>query len=83
MKNAKTLTVEGLTFTSRAEAARHYGLSPKLVTERMTKRGWTLEQALRLEPSPSRTYSKKVVIEGTEYLSMRQAAKELGVAHKL
>jgi hypothetical protein len=39
-----------------------------------------LEQALELEPSPSRTFAKKVVIDGTEYSSMRQAAKELGVA---
>ncbi|EHI9240803.1 LysR family transcriptional regulator [Vibrio vulnificus] len=80
MKNTKILTLEGRSFATRTEAARHYGLSPKLVTERMTKRGWTLEQALELEPSPSRTYSKKVVIDGTEYSSMRQAARELGVA---
>ncbi len=46
MKNAKTLTVEGLTFTSRIAAARHYGLNPKLVNERVTKFGWALEQAL-------------------------------------
>lgn len=80
MKNTKTLTVEGRSFATRTEAARHYGLNPKLVTERMTKRGWTIEQALELVPSPSRTYAKKVVIDDTEYSSMRQAAKELGVA---
>ncbi|MEZ9959857.1 hypothetical protein AB4389_19005 [Vibrio cyclitrophicus] len=80
MKNAKTLTVEGVEFTSRTAAARHYGLNPKLVTERMTKRGWMLEQALELEPRPKGDYRKKVVIGGTEYPSMRQAAKELGVA---
>lgn len=80
MKNTETLTVEGLTFATRTEVARHYGLNPKLVNERMTKRGWTLEQALELEPSPSRSYTKKVVIDGTEYSSMRQAARELGVA---
>lgn len=80
MKNTKILIVEGRSFATRTEAARHYGLTPKLVTERITKRGWTLEQALELEPSPSRTYAKKVVIDGTEYSSMRQAAKELGVA---
>ena len=80
MKNTKTLTVEGLTFTSRTAAARHYGLNPKLVNERITKFGWTLEQALELEPRPKGDYRKKVVIDGTEYSSMRQAAKELGVA---
>ncbi|WP_412515004.1 hypothetical protein [Vibrio cyclitrophicus] len=80
MKNTKTLTVEGLTFPSRTAAARHYGLNPKLVNERVTKFGWTLEQALELEARPKGDYRKKVVIDGTEYSSMRQAAKELGVA---
>ncbi len=80
MKNAKTLTVEGLTFTSRTAAARHYGLNPKLVNERVTKFGWTLDQALELEARPTTPYRKKVVIDGTEYSSMRQAARELGVA---
>ncbi|HCM1364769.1 TPA: hypothetical protein N2903_004072 [Vibrio parahaemolyticus] len=80
MKNTKTLTVEGLTFTSRTAAARHYGLNPKLVNERVTKFGWTLEQALELEARPKGDYRKKVVIDGIEYSSMRQAARELGVA---
>ncbi|MGO2319705.1 MAG: hypothetical protein ACTH6O_12150 [Vibrio toranzoniae] len=80
MKNTKTLTVEGVEFTSRTAAARHYGLNPKLVNERVTKFGWTLEQALELEPRPKGDYRKKVVIDGTEYSSIRQAAKELGVA---
>ncbi|EGR0636826.1 hypothetical protein E5T98_18300 [Vibrio vulnificus] len=80
MKNVENLLVNGVSFVSRSEAARHFGINPKLVTERMTKRGWTLEQALELEPRPRRTFAKKVVIDGTEYLSMRQAAKELGVA---
>lgn len=80
MKNTKTLTVEGVEFPSRTAAARHYGLNPKLVNERVTKFGWTLEQALELEPRPKGDYRKKVVIDGTEYSSMRQAAKELGGA---
>ncbi|MDG2814643.1 hypothetical protein P7M23_21465 [Vibrio parahaemolyticus] len=80
MKNTKTLTVEGVEFPSRTAAARHYGLNPKLVNERITKFGWTLEQALELEERPKGDYRKKVVIGGTEYSSMRQAARELGVA---
>ncbi|ELB2109666.1 hypothetical protein QNZ63_003805 [Vibrio parahaemolyticus] len=80
MKNTKTLTVEGVEFPSRTAAARHYGLNPKLVNERITKFGWTLEQALELEARPKGDYRKKVVIDGTEYSSMRQAARALGVA---
>ncbi|ANS86452.1 hypothetical protein VSVS12_02703 [Vibrio scophthalmi] len=80
MKNVENLLVNGVSFATRSEAARHFCINPKLVTERMTKRGWTLEQALELESRPRRTFAKKVVIDGTEYPSMRQAAKELGVA---
>ncbi|EHH0804578.1 hypothetical protein J7I06_003980 [Vibrio vulnificus] len=80
MKNTKILTVEGVEFPSRTSAARHYGLNPKLVNERVTKFGWSLEQALELEARPKGDYRKKVVIDGTEYSSMRQAARELGVA---
>ncbi|TBT38334.1 hypothetical protein D5E79_22735 [Vibrio parahaemolyticus] len=80
MKDTKTLIVEGVEFPSRTAAARHYGLNPKLVNERVTKFGWTLEQALELEARPKGDYRKKVVIYGTEYSSMRQAARELGVA---
>ncbi|MEZ8694366.1 hypothetical protein AB6D15_18975 [Vibrio splendidus] len=78
MKNA--YQIKDLEFHSRSAAARHYGLNPKMVNERVTKFGWTLEQALELEPRPKGDYRKKVVIDGTEYSSMRQAAKELGVA---
>ena len=74
------LKIGDLSFATRSEAARYFGINPKLVSERMTKRGWTLEQALGLEPSPRRTFARKVVIDGVEYSSMRQAAKELGVA---
>ncbi|MBE5191095.1 hypothetical protein HJ053_20525 [Vibrio parahaemolyticus] len=80
MKDTKTLIFEGVEFPSRTAAARHYGLNPKLVNERVTKFGWTLEQALELEARPKGDYRKKVVIDGTEYSSMRQAARELGVA---
>ncbi|MDA0422823.1 hypothetical protein R7040_19630 [Vibrio sp. 1069] len=72
--------IEGVEFPSRTAAARHYGLNPKLVNERITKFGWTLEQALELEARPKGDYRKKVVIDGTEYSSMRHAARELGVA---
>ncbi|HCZ9540237.1 TPA: hypothetical protein O4H64_003912 [Vibrio alginolyticus] len=80
MENKENLVVNALSFPSRTAAARHYGLNPKLVNERITKFGWTLEQALELEARPKGDYRKKVVIDGTEYSSMRQAARELGVA---
>ncbi|TKF21956.1 hypothetical protein FCV43_09000 [Vibrio genomosp. F6] len=76
----KVYQIEDQEFSSRSAAARHYGLNPKMVNERISKFGWTLEQALELEARPKGDYRKKVVIDGIEYSSMRQAAKELGVA---
>ena len=43
MKNVENLLVNGVAFSTRSEAAHHFGINPKLVSERMTKRGWTLE----------------------------------------
>ena len=80
MKNTEIITIEGVVFASRTAAAHHFGLNPKLVNERVTKFGWTLEQALELEPRPTAPYRKSVVIDDTEYSSMREAARELGVA---
>ncbi|HGF5126766.1 TPA: hypothetical protein ACF35B_004112 [Vibrio parahaemolyticus] len=80
MENKENLVVNTLSFPSRTAAARHYGLTPKLVNARVTKFGWTLEQALELEARPKGDYRKKVVIDGIEYSSMRQAVRELGVA---
>ena len=74
------IVVEGQQFPSRSAAARHYGINPKLVGERINKFGWTLTQALELEPRPKGDYRKPVTIDGTEYSSMREAARILGVA---
>ena len=61
MKNTKTLIVEEVEFPSRTAAARHYGLNPKLVNERITKFGWTLEQALELEGALKVTTARKLL----------------------
>ncbi|MCD9511112.1 hypothetical protein [Photobacterium phosphoreum] len=73
------LTVNGKTFASRAEAARHYGVNPKLVCERMSKFGWSLAQAVGAEPRPNKEYRKEIVIDNQTYPSIRAAARALGL----
>ena len=51
----KSVEVRGETFPSLRAAANHFGASPQLVHQRCTKQGWTLEQALNLEPAPIRS----------------------------
>ena len=46
------ITVEGTVFESRNDAARHYGLNIGTVATRVKKQGWSIEQALELEPPP-------------------------------
>lgn len=43
---------EILEFSSQAKAAQHFRLKPQTVNKRL-KRGWSLEQALGLEPNPT------------------------------
>ena len=71
--------VEGKEFPSRTAAARHYGIDPKLVNERVTKNKWTIEQALELVESESGPYSKTLIIDGVEFPSMREAARHFGI----
>lgn len=74
------LTVNDIEFANRSAAARHYGLEPKLVNERVTKFNWSLAQAVGAEPRPSKAHSKPVEINGVKYNSVSEAAKALGMA---
>lgn len=77
MKSNKPLVVEDKTFSSRAEAARHYGVNPKLVCERMSKFSWSLAQAVGVEPRPNKEYSQVIVLDNVTYPSIRAAARAL------
>lgn len=74
------LIISDLTLAARTEAARHFGINPKLVTERMTILGWTLAQAVGAEPRPSKDHSKPVEINGIKYKSVNEASKALRIA---
>lgn len=79
MKSSNQIVVEGRSFASRSEAARHYGLEPKLVNERVSKLEWSLEEALGLVVRDCKLKSKTVVVDDVEYSSIRQAAKAHGI----
>lgn len=73
------VSVEGINFSSRSEAAKFYGLEPKLVNERVTKNKWTIEQALGIADPPNGKHSKTVVLEGIEHQSLRAVARKYGI----
>ena len=48
------ITVEGKTHPSLQSAAEAYGVKYGTAWSRYRKKGWTLEQALGIEPAPSK-----------------------------
>jgi hypothetical protein len=79
MTSNDLLTVDGKIFSSKAEAARNYGVNPKQVCERMSKFGWALAQSVGVEPRPNKEYRKAIVIDNVTSPSIRVAARALGL----
>jgi len=73
---AKQVTVQGKTFRSIKKATEHYGLRYHSVWQRMKVSGWTLEEALFVEPRET-NYQPPRQIAG--YASMGEAARAHGI----
>lgn len=80
---SKTVTLEGLDFSSIRQAAMHYGKKTSLVYSRMGK-GWSLEQALDLiePPKTVKFIGKKLTVFGKSYASISAAATDLGISEE-
>ncbi|MGI2259153.1 GIY-YIG nuclease family protein [Shewanella sp. GXUN23E] len=84
----RRLTVDGEVFCSLSDAARSYGLNPKLVQGRIDG-GWTLEQSLELEDPPKKMPARRVAVKvsrefgGKEYATIKDAALDHGLEPKI
>lgn len=80
---SKTVTVEGLDFSSIRQAAMHYGKKTSLVYSRLGK-GWSLGQALDIiePPLTVKFNGKELIVFGKNYASISAAAKDLGIAEE-
>lgn len=78
---ARRVEVDGKLFRSLTAAARAYGLNPKAVHARISAHGWTLRQALELDPLPQSVKSRGIPlsIRGKQYRSVEEAARAHGV----
>ena len=74
------IKVNGEQFISQQAAAEYFGVDPHNFNQRITKLGWTPEQAAGLDESKS--YGIEVNIEGTTYPSIRAACLALGKNYK-
>jgi len=79
---AKAIKVAGRMFPSRSQAAEHYGIDQFTFTQRISKLGWTPEEAAGLIAKDWRGKSKEVVVAGETFESIRSAANRYQVSFK-
>ena len=75
----KQVTVSGQSFISINSAARHFDLDEFVVHQRMFKYGWSLEEALGIEPRPDRIiHGKQIEVEEIIFPNLHEACKHYG-----
>ena len=85
--SSKKIIVAGQTYSSVRDAALKLDVSPQLVSKRQMRWGWTLEQALGVQPPPRRTSSAKARIDGgvvvgnMKYDSLSHACETTGISY--
>ena len=77
----RSVTVKGKTYISVSAAARAFGVGEHNVRQRISRYGWTLEQALGLTPSPRRKPTRSIPYSllGKGFLSFRAACESYGL----
>lgn len=74
----KPITIQGKRYGSHAQAAEHYGVDVSVFNLRVSRLKWSPEQAAEIEERTWKAKEVKVVVNGTQYSSIRQAAISLG-----
>lgn len=74
----KPITIQGKRYGSHAQAAEHYGVDVSVFNLRVSRLKWSPEQAAEIEERTWKAKEVKVVVNGTQYPSIRQAAISLG-----
>ncbi len=77
---AKPITVGIRTFPSQGTAAEAFGIDPQKFNLRLSRWGWTPEQAAEIEPRPGGHRHRRIKVGGVTYASMAEAARRLGVS---
>lgn len=77
-----SVKVGSLQFPSRGAAAEYFGITAAAFNLRISRLGWTPEQAAEIEPRGK--YSRqKVIVAGKPYSSLKQAAAAHGLDYRL
>lgn len=79
----KQVTVAGRRFSSYLQAAEHFGIDASVFVLRLTRLGWSPEEAAGLKERSWEGKKKPVEVSGVKYESLFAAARAHGVAYKL
>jgi hypothetical protein len=80
---SKEIVIGDAVFPSYAAAAEAYGVDPAVFSMRLTRLGWSPEEAAGLVEKNWEGKEKPVSLNGTEYPSLSSAARAHGVDYKL
>jgi len=73
-------TINGIHFISFNAACRHFGVDTQIAHQRKNRYGWSIEQALELEPAPkSEPRRNPYEVEGHEYPHFKAACAAYGL----
>jgi len=78
---AREIRVGSVTFPSRGAAAAHFGIDVAVFNLRISRLGWTPEQAAEIEPR-TRYARRRVTVLGRRYASLKAAAEALGKSYR-
>ena len=76
----KPIEVDGELFVSRSSAAEYFGIDVALANLRLSRLGWTPEQAFELDKS--KILKQTIKVEGCEYQSIQSACKAYDLKYK-
>jgi len=79
---SKPVEVAGRKFSSRSQAAEHYGIDQFIFSQRINKLGWTPDEAAGLVRKDWRGKAQEVVVCGKSFESIRAAADHFGIDFK-
>lgn len=79
---SRAVFIAGRTFASLAQAAEHFGIDQFTFTQRISKLGWSPEEAAGLIPKEWKGKAKQIVIGDLVFSSLIDAAKHFGISYK-
>jgi hypothetical protein len=75
----RTIRIQDREFPSYASAAKRYGVDPKVFALRISRLGWSPEQAAELDLPPAR---QEVSINGRQFPSLKAASEAFSISYK-